>query len=163
MVDGFDITPYHQYQRPMNNNDSFFQSSPIQVEHLVLMLSDLLKSARPGLPIVPPVQHKIIITTADGITILPVDQILRLESDGNYTTFFLLGGEKVVASKVMKDFESAIPADLFCRIHQSHIVQLRYVRKFLKDDGCFAVMVNGDIVPVSRRKKDLFLSRLLAG
>jgi two-component system, LytTR family, response regulator len=104
---------------------------------------------------------KIAVSTAEDISFLPLDQIIRMESDGSYTTFLMNGGEKVVASKIIKDFEDLLPETDFCRIHQSHIVQIKYVRKFLKEDGGYALMSNGDKIPVSRRKKDDFLGRLL--
>lgn len=104
---------------------------------------------------------KIAVSASEGISFLPLAQIVRMESDGNYTTFVMESGEKVTASKIIKDFEDLLPESDFCRIHQSHIVQIKYVRKFLKEDGGYALMSTGEKIPVSRRKKDEFLARLL--
>ncbi len=105
---------------------------------------------------------KVAVSTAEGISFLRLEQILRLESDGCYTTFVLISGEKVIASRGLKDFEDLLPETDFCRVHQSHVVQLQQVRKYLKEDGGYALMSNGDKIPVSRRKKDAFLELLLA-
>jgi two-component system LytT family response regulator len=106
---------------------------------------------------------RIAISTAEGITFLEVAHILRLESDGNYTTFFTEQGEVIIASRGISDFEDLLPNSDFCRVHQSHVVQLRHVRKFLKEDGGYALMSNGHKIPVSRRKKDVFLDLLMKG
>lgn len=104
---------------------------------------------------------KIAISTAEGITFLPLVQIVCMESEGNYTTFMLETGEKVVASKGIGDFEELLPESEFCRIHQSHIVQIRHVKKLLKEDGGYALMSTGAKIPVSRRRKDAFLELLM--
>jgi two-component system LytT family response regulator len=105
--------------------------------------------------------EKIAVSTSEGISLLLVEQILRMESDGSYTTFVMASGEKVIASRGLKEFEDLLPESHFCRIHQSHLIQLRQVHKFLKEDGGYVVMSNGDKIPVSRRKKDAFLKLLL--
>lgn len=107
--------------------------------------------------------EKIAVSTSDGISYLQLEQILRLESDGNYTTFVMDSGEKVLVSRGLKDFEDLLPEMDFYRVHQSHLIQLRQVRKFLKEDGGYALMSNGDKIPVSRRKKDAFLELLQRG
>ncbi len=106
--------------------------------------------------------EKIAVSTSEGISFLMLEQILRLESDGSYTTFVLDSGEKVLVSRGLKEFEELLPESEFCRVHQSHLIPLGKVRKFLKEDGGYALMSNGDKIPVSRRKKDAFLELLMA-
>ena len=137
-----------------------------------IQAADRLKAGVPALqmPLLEPLKasfrekkvDKIVVNTSDGMSFIPLDHILRMESDGSYTTFFLNTGEKVIASRLIKEFEELLPETDFCRIHQSHIVQVKYVRKFLKEDGGYALMSNGDKIPVSRRKKDAFLALLLS-
>lgn len=103
------------------------------------------------------------ISTTDGISFLNLVDILHIESDGNYTTFVMENGERVMASKGMSQFEGLFPEGVFYRIHQSHIVQLRFVRKILKKDGHFALMSNGDTLPIARRRKDDFVAMLMGG
>jgi two-component system LytT family response regulator len=104
---------------------------------------------------------KIVVNSTTSITVLPLADILRLEGEGNYTTFFMADGEKITASKGIKEFEDMLPESGFCRVHQSHILQICHVRKFLKEDGGYALLRNGDRIPVARRKRDLFLEMLV--
>lgn len=103
---------------------------------------------------------KIVISTAEEVAILRLSDIIRLEGEGNYTTFVMVDGEKVIASKGIKEFEDLLPLETFYRVHQSHLLQVRHVRKYLKEDGGYALMRNGDKIPVARRKKDGFLEIL---
>jgi two-component system LytT family response regulator len=78
----------------------------------------------------------------------------------NYTHLFLNDRRKITASKTLKDFESMLEDYQFVRIHQSHLVNLEHIRKYIKTDGGSVIMENGDILPVSRAKKDTFLQKM---
>lgn len=98
--------------------------------------------------------NRITINTQDGLTIVKLNDIIRIEADGNYSTIFLSSKEKILASKSLKEFEELLPESGFCRTHQSHIVGLNFVKKMIKDDGGYLLMENGEKVIISRRKKD---------
>jgi two-component system LytT family response regulator len=104
--------------------------------------------------------ENVALSTNEGMIYLKLKEIIRLESDGNYTFFYTSGQEKFVVSRTIKEFEELLPEDIFFRTHQSHIVNLQEVRKVLKEDGGYALMGDGTKVPISRRKKDDFLMRL---
>ena len=88
---------------------------------------------------------------------LRLDQIVRLESDGSYTTFYLLNQERHVVSRPMKEFEELLPEDEFFKLHQSHLVNLAFIKKILREEGGFALMEDGCKVPIARRRKEEFL------
>lgn len=104
--------------------------------------------------------ENIALSTAEGIIYLKLQEIVRLESEGNYTYFYTTAGEKMIVARTLKEFDQILPEDLFYRTHQSHVVNLREVRRVLKEDGGYALMSDGAKVPVSRRKKDDFLEQL---
>lgn len=110
-------------------------------------------------------QHfsKIVLSTQEGLVFLPLDQVVHLESEGNYTNFHLLNGERHVVSRPMKEFEEILPDDIFFRIHQSHIVQRCFVQKILKEDGGFVVMEGGKKLPLANRRKQEFLDWVMHG
>lgn len=114
-------------------------------------ISKLLESARSGQ------LNKITLTSQEGMAFLRLDQIIRLESDASYTTFYLLNQERQVVSRPMKDFETLLPEDEFFKLHQSHIVNLSFVKKILREEGGYALMEDGCKVPVARRRKEEFL------
>lgn len=104
--------------------------------------------------------ENIALPTSEGIIYLKLQEIIRLESKGNYSFFHTTGREKVVVSRTLKEFEKILPTDLFFRVHQSHIVNLREVRKYMKEDGGYALMVDATKVPISNRNRNDFLRRL---
>lgn len=103
---------------------------------------------------------RITLSSQDSYTVVKLDHILRLESDSNYTHFFLLGKEKITVPRSLKEFEELLPHDRFFRTHQSHIINLSYVKKFVKEEGGYVVMEDGSEVLVARRRKDDFIQIL---
>lgn len=106
--------------------------------------------------------EKIALPSSEGLVFLGVENIIYLKSDINYTLFYTDKNEKIIVSKTLKDFEAILPKDNFCRVHQSYMVNLKFVKKYLKEDGGYALMENKDKVPISRRKKEYFLKLLMA-
>ena len=78
---------------------------------------------------------------------------MRCESDGNYTRFHLANGDKVLASRTLKEFEAALEPHGFLRVHLSHLVNMAQVRMYLHRDGGTLVLTNGQEVPVSHRRR----------
>ncbi len=99
---------------------------------------------------------RLILHLSEGIHILPLNETIRLESDGCYTSFFTANGERIVVTRAIGEFEYLTETGPFFRVHQSHIVNMNYVRKVLKEDGGFVVLDSGVKVPIARRRKDEF-------
>lgn len=104
--------------------------------------------------------RRIALSSAEGYVFYELEEIVRLESSGGYTTFHVADGQRTTVAKTIKEYEEILPEDMFYRVHQSHIVSLQYVRKFLKADNGQALMSDGYKVPVARRKKDRFIELL---
>ncbi|PHN05528.1 LytR/AlgR family response regulator transcription factor [Flavilitoribacter nigricans] len=104
--------------------------------------------------------QRIALSSAEGYAFYSLEEIVRLESSGGYTTFFVADGQRTTVAKTIKDYEELLPEDMFFRVHQSHIVALQYVRKFLKAENGQALMSDGCKIPVARRKKDKFIELL---
>jgi two-component system, LytTR family, response regulator len=101
--------------------------------------------------------NKIAIPTLEGLCFYNIDELVTLEANSNYTNLFFIDGKKVLASKTLKDFEELLPNDTFFRPHHSHIINLKYMSKYIKGDGGQIELANGMMIDVSRRKKDEFL------
>ncbi|GAB2767513.1 LytTR family DNA-binding domain-containing protein [Rhabdobacter roseus] len=104
---------------------------------------------------------KITLATSEGLEFVPLEQIIRLEAAGAYTTFFLKEGKKIMVSKNLKEYENLLPARRFFRIHNSHMINIDEVKKMLKTDGGYAVMNDGATVMISPKKKEEFLQRIM--
>lgn len=103
---------------------------------------------------------RITLPTGEGPVFARTNDLVRMETYGNYTFVYLAGGERHLVSRNLKEFEEILPHPEFFRIHQSHLVNTAFVKKFLKEDGGYAVLQDGAKVPVSRRRKDAFLDVL---
>ena len=97
--------------------------------------------------------RRISLNTLERIAVVDIDQIVRCEADGNNTWFVLASGEKIFVTRTLKQFETMLAQHQFIRVHQSHLLNPAYIREYVKKDGGYLKMKNGEIVPVSLRKK----------
>ena len=106
-------------------------------------------------------QHKkLVIRTSEDIHIININDIIRCESDNSYTTFFMEGGEEILVSRSIKEYEEMLSDYGFIRPHRSHLVNLDYVKKLDKSDGGFLILKDGKEIPVSSRRKHNLLQIL---
>ena len=98
--------------------------------------------------------------TMEGLEFITIDNIIYCEADNNYTIFHLLNGHKTVISKTLKDIEAMLNHQHFQRVHQSFLVNLTHIRKYVKKNGGHLVMSTGDTIAVSRSKKEELISIL---
>lgn len=117
------------------------------VNENIQVLLDNIKAKEPD-------PHKIVLSTSEKIHIIETDQILRCESDNYYTNFFLLDGKKILVSKTLKENEELLGGHNFIRPHKSHLVNVKYIKGFLRNDGGYIEMTDGSKIPVSRRKRE---------
>jgi two-component system, LytTR family, response regulator len=127
---------------------------PVKNESLDFQVRQLLSSMKKKS------LDRLLIHTAEGISVIPQNQIIRLESDANYTTIYTSTSQKHIASINLKNYEEMLPEPPFFRIHQSHIINIDFITKVLKEDGGFVVLENGIKIPIARRRKDEFLELL---
>jgi two-component system LytT family response regulator len=105
------------------------------------------------------ISGKIPVSDADGIELVPWNEIIYCKSDNNYCELYLTGNRKIVASKTLKHFETNLPSIHFLRIHKSYLINFQHIRKYLKREGGELQMTNGSIIPVSRNSRDKILKR----
>ncbi len=103
---------------------------------------------------------KIALPSLYGIEFVLIEDIVRCQADNNYTTFYLTGGEKIMVSKTLKEYEDILTTKGFFRIHKSDIINLAYLKKYIKGEGGTVIMEDGTELQVSRRRKDDFFATL---
>ncbi len=103
---------------------------------------------------------KIAVPTFDGLQMVNVEDIVKCTADESYTHITLAGGQKLVVSRILKDFDELLCDLNFFRVHNSSLINLIHVRRYVKGDGGYVVMSDGETVEVSRRKKNELLGRL---
>jgi len=104
---------------------------------------------------------KITIASAEGVTVLTIAEIVYMQAEGPYTYFYMLNGDKLIASVNLQKYEELLVAHHFFRTHHSYLVNLNQVKKYNKAENNI-LLANGHRVDVSKRRKDEFL-QVLAG
>ena len=105
--------------------------------------------------------NKIGLPGMDGLTFVPVQDIIRCEADGNCTLFFLKGGQKIMVTKTLKYYHELLNEAHFYRVHGSHLINMKHIVKYLREGT--VEMSDGSEVFVSARKKKGFLETLQKG
>ncbi len=96
---------------------------------------------------------KIALHTQEKIHIAALEEIVRCESNGNYTQFYFHNGQKLLVTRTLKAFDQMLADQNFYRVHQSHLINCDYIREFVKSEGGYLVMKDRSHVPISSRKK----------
>jgi two-component system LytT family response regulator len=105
--------------------------------------------------------NKIGLPVNDGILFVPLVDIIHMEADGMYTTFYLLNGDKKVVSKPLKHFVSILESgNGFYRPHRSHVINIQFLKQYVKKDGNYVILENDHVVPISKDKREEFLNLL---
>ena len=94
-----------------------------------------------------------------GTEYIEIADIIRCQADVNYTHVFLKGGRKLTVARTLKDFEAQLTPSGFCRVHNTHLVNLREVRFYQRGKGGYLILKDGtEEEDASRRKEELVKS-----
>jgi len=104
--------------------------------------------------------NKIAISTLEGLLFFDLNDIIHIEAQSNYTVFSFSNRPRLTVSRTLKEFEDLLPPEQFFRSHHSHIINLQYIKRYMKGDGGQIELRNGELVDVSRKKKEEFLKLL---
>ncbi len=102
---------------------------------------------------------KIILNTSTTMHVIKISEVIRCEADENYTRVIREDGKAILVAKTLKEFDEMLSPFGFCRIHQSHLINLNHVITFEKSNG-MVILTTHEHVPVSSRRKEFFLSSL---
>ncbi|MBL0356506.1 MAG: response regulator [Chitinophagaceae bacterium] len=105
--------------------------------------------------------QKIAVSTHEGLELVPIETIVYLEAIGNYTQLHFTAQKPLLASKTLKEFEDLLQDAGFFRIHNASLVNLVFVKKYIKGDGGQVQLVNNITLDVARRRKEELLGELM--
>ncbi|MBK6266950.1 response regulator transcription factor [Marivirga sp. S37H4] len=105
-------------------------------------------------------EQKIILKDAETVYLVAVKNIIRCESETNYTRFYLVDGRVLMVSKTLKEYDMLFDDQSFFRAHQSHLINLRHFDRYEKRDGGLVFMKDGSTLPVAVRKKESLMAAL---
>jgi two-component system, LytTR family, response regulator len=98
---------------------------------------------------------KLAVPSSNSVMLINVNEIICLEGDMRYTTLYIENGDKIVSSKNIGEYENLLDSTFF-RCHKSWIVNLKFAKRLLKNDGQIQLS-NDMLIDISTRKKDEFL------
>ncbi len=168
------ITAYNHYAIDAIRISAFdYLMKPISIKELQLAVSRLSKTrflqTKEKIDVLKNLMHekksqedKIAIPTSEGLEFIPIKNILHIESSSNYCKIYCKENKSILVTKLLKDFEDMLLPYHFYRIHNSHLINLTYIQKYIKAEGGQVVMQDGTIIDVTRRKNDDFL-KMIAG
>lgn len=103
---------------------------------------------------------KIVITTSSTTQFVPINEIIRIESNSNYSTIYFTNRTKQTVVKTLKDFEQQLVSYNFLRIHHSHLVNTEHIIGIKNHDNGYVIMQNNELIEISRRRKQEVLQKL---
>jgi two-component system LytT family response regulator len=106
-----------------------------------------------------PSHKRIAFHTNKGYVIKEVNEIVYANSSNNYTEIYFINSEKVFVAKTLLEYEKMLDEFGFFRIHQSYLVNFKYVVRF-DTENLELHLTSGETLPVSNRKKTLLLEML---
>lgn len=103
---------------------------------------------------------RVCLATAESIEFITTEEIIYCKADGAYTIFALKEGKTILTSKRLKVYERLLPRQHFMRVHNSFLINLKEVKKYMKSDGGYIIMNNGQQIAISHRKKNEFIKQM---
>jgi two-component system LytT family response regulator len=108
------------------------------------------------------VPDRMVLNTEGTIHVIDIKDIIHCDADGSYTHFYLNTNEKIVVSKNLTEYETMFEGHGFMRVHKSHLINCKYIKRFEEKDGGMIVMINNSKIPLATRKREEFFSSLKA-
>lgn len=105
-------------------------------------------------------KKQLILRDTDNVYAIDVDDIVRCQSDDNYTTFYTINQKPIMVTRSLKEFDEMLEGFNFFRVHQSHLINLNFLAKFQRKEGGFAILKDGTEIPVATRKREPLLEKL---
>lgn len=103
--------------------------------------------------------NRIALPTAEGLQFVETREIIRCEALGNYTRLYLLQNRNFLVTRSLKEYEELLAPHNFVRVHNAHLISLNHIERYVKGEGGYAIMTDGSVVDISKRKKQEFLTR----
>ena len=155
-VRAFEFSALHYLVKPITHAgikaaiERYKDNKDENINNKLTILKDTLKNKN----------EKIIIPSTDGLNIVNLGDIVRLEADDVYTMFYMTDGKRFVASKPLNNYERILEDLPFSRVHSKHLINLMYIKRYIKGKGGSVIMEDNTEVEVSVRKKADFIEKL---
>ncbi len=143
-------------------NTAYYLLKPIEGEAVKRAMEKVVR-LMPATPPAEPhivIRPKVTLPCADGTSFVDLQQIVRVTSYRNYSTFSLNDGSKITVSRPLGYYETSLTSQCFCRVHRSHIINMTHVGYWKKGAGESISLSDGSKVPLSHRCREAFVAAL---
>lgn len=164
------VTAFSEYSlKALNQSAAYYLLKPISIEELIVAVNkvqqDVLKQEMfnrnkiliENFKEPRPEKQQIILPTLEGFEVVKVEDIIRLQGNGNFTDIYLKDKTKKMVCRFLKHFSEILPYP-FVRVHKSHIINCDYVKSYHKSAGGYVVLEDRTEIEISNSYKDDFLS-----
>ena len=118
-------------------------------------ISNLLRNMRQ-----PSAEQKIALPQREGYEFVDVSSIIYCQAEGAYTKVFINDKKPMLISRTLGDVEELLSPEMFQRIHHSSLINVTFISQFIRSDGGYVVLKNGEKLSVSKAKKEMLMARL---
>lgn len=119
-------------------------------EQFALLMQHINRPSKTAAP-------RIALTTSEGLMFVATEEIIYCRAEGNYTNVILTGGKKIMVSRVLKELDETLSGADFYRVHSSFLININHIKKFIRGEGGYIVMDNGDHIMLSRSRRHEFM------
>lgn len=159
-IDAFRFSAIDFLLKPINPDELIEAFEKVKQQVKNKFLSEQLLIMQQTLNKITSKEKKIVLKDSSSVYFVNVNDIIRCESDGQYTEFYVENSKKIVISKSLKEYEELLEPFGFVRPHHSHLININKILRFDKGEGGSLIMDNQDEIPVSFRKKAHILQLL---
>lgn len=163
------VTAFSEYSlRALNQSAAYYLLKPVSIEELIIAVNKvqqhiinkevfnrnkiLVENFREPKP----EKQQVILPTLEGFEVVKMEDIIRLQGNGNFTDIYLKDKSKKMVCRFLKHFHEILPYP-FIRVHKSHIINFNYVKSYHKNSGGYVTLSDGTEIEISSSYKEEFL------
>jgi len=163
------VTAFSEYSlKALNQSAAYYLLKPLSIEELIIAVNkvqeQILKNEffdRNRVVVEnfreqQPEKRQVILPTMEGFEVIKMEEIVRLQGNGNFTDIYLKNGSKKMACRFLKHYAEILPYP-FIRVHKSHVINLDYVDSFNRSLGGFVILHDKKEIYISPGYKEEFL------
>ena len=163
------VTAFSEYSlRALNQSAAYYLLKPVSIEELIVAVNKVQqhiinneifnrnKILVENFKEPSPERQQVILPTLEGFEVVKMEEIMRLQGNGNFTDIYLTNKRKKMVCRFLKHFNEILPYP-FLRVHKSHIINTNYVKSYHKNSGGYVVLEDGTEIEISPSYKDDFI------
>ncbi len=163
------VTAFSEYSlKALNQSAAYYLLKPLSIEELIVAVNKVQQHIinseifdRNQVVVAnfreqQPDKRQVILPTLEGFEVIRMEEIIRLQGNGNFTDIYLADGSKKMACRFLKHYAEILPYP-FVRVHKSHILNIQCVKSYFKGAGGYVLLTDNSEIDISPNYKENFL------